>query len=76
MSIFGDGSQTRGFSYIDDVAPLPRIVSTVQRGVSRSWRISAVAGSELFLNATWRDQRPVRANKSVANAPQLPEFVV
>ena len=41
MTIFGDGTQTRAFSYIDDVAPVMAEAIDVGRGLERACSTSA-----------------------------------
>lgn len=37
MTIFGDGKQTRGFSYIDDVAPIISVAPEVPKARSQAF---------------------------------------
>ena len=78
MTIFGDGTQTRAFSYIDDVAPVmaaaidvpARLEPGVQRrrrssrARSTSWRARVAAA----MGVEPRDQAPAGAARSPARA--------
>jgi UDP-glucose 4-epimerase len=48
MTIFGDGTQTRAFSYIDDVAPI--IASSIERPAARNQTFNIGSGQPYSVN--------------------------
>ena len=76
MTIFGDGSQTRAFSYIDDVAPhIARSVTmreafgeTINIGADRAYSVAELAGVVAHAFGIPADIRHLAARNEVAHA--------
>jgi UDP-glucose 4-epimerase len=76
MTVFGDGTQTRAFSYIDDVAPhIARCVDvaaarqqTINIGADRAYTVTQVAGMVARMLDARSDIRHLPAREEVRHA--------